>query len=153
MKDKKAELPLPQEVRIEYVRPIFSEQMHVSSILEAERIIRKFIGTTGLDFKEFFWVMVLTRANRLLGISHISTGSVKGTVVSATEILQLAILSNASGVILVHNHPSGSLQFSKADIRLTKKLRKALKYLEISLLDHIVITTESYSSMANESLL
>lgn len=153
MKNKKAELPLPHEVRIEYVRPIFSEQIELKSSWAVNDTIRSFAGKTGLDHKEFFWVMLLTRANRLLGISHISTGSVSGTMVSISEIVQLAILTNASGIILVHNHPSGSLHFSKADILVTKKLKKILKYLEINLLDHMVITTESYCSMANEGLL
>ncbi len=153
MKHKKVELPLPHQVRIQYVRPIFSEQMNVGNSWRAHQAMRSFIGNTGLDHKEFFWIMLVSHASRLLGISHISTGSVKGTVVSVTEILQLAILTNASGVILVHNHPSGSLQFSKADMKLTKNLKRALRYMEIQLLDHLVITTEAYISMADENIL
>jgi DNA repair protein RadC len=89
----------------------------------------------------------------VLGISLISTGSVFGTIVSISEIAQLSLLRNASAVVLIHNHPSGNLVFSEPDKRLTQQIRMALKLFEILLLDHLVITTEGYVSMADEGLM
>lgn len=153
MKSKRAEFPLPYEVRIQYVRPLFKDMVHVNSSYSAYKTIQSFIKDLNLDYKEHSWVMLLARSNRLLGISHISTGSVSGTVVSVTEILQLAILSHACGVILVHNHPSGCLEFSEVDLRLSLGLQEAMKHLDVKLLDHLVITSEYYVSMADEGIL
>lgn len=153
MKTKRAEFPLPYEVRIQYVRPLFKDMAHVNSSYSAYTTIQTFIRDAQLDHKEHSWVMLLARSNRLLGISHISMGSVSGTVVSTTEILQLAILSHASGIILIHNHPSGSLKFSDADLKLSRGIQEALKHIEIQLIDHLVITSEGYVSMTDEGLI
>lgn len=153
MKSKRAEFPLPYEVRIQYVRPLFKDMVHVNSSYSAYETMLSFIKTLNLDYKEHSWVMLLARSNRLLGISHISMGSVSGTVVSTTEILQLAILSHSSGIILIHNHPSGSLKFSDADLKLSHGIQEALKHIDVKLLDHLVITSEYYVSMADEGIL
>jgi len=153
MKSKRAEFPLPYEVRIQYVRPLFKDMVHIKSSYSAYETIQSFIKGSNLDYKEHSWVMLLTRSNRLLGISHISMGSVSGTVVSTMELLQLAILSHSSGIILIHNHPSGCLKFSDADLKLSHGIQEAMKHIEIQLVDHLVITSEYYVSMADEGLL
>jgi DNA repair protein RadC len=153
MKRNKVEFPLPHEVRIQYVRPVYSEQILIRHSLNTYETIIRFIENGSLDYKEFFWVMTLSRANRVLGISHLSTGTVSHTTISVQEVLQLAFMSHASAVILIHNHPSGNLEFSETDKRLTRQVQKALKLINVKIMDHLLLTSEGYSSMTDEGLL
>lgn len=153
MKKNERKRKLPYEVRIEYVRPIFTDMIQILNSDIANATIRRYIKDQGLDHKEFFWVMLLSRAFSLLGIAHIATGSESGVKVSTAEILQLMLLSHASEIILVHNHPSGRLHFSTSDVIFTREIMKALKPFEFTVNDHLVLTTESYLSMAEEGIL
>lgn len=137
------------EIELHYKRPLFSSMKHIASSEDADNILREFIYVDRIDLKEFFWVILLTCSNRVLGISEVGAGSSKGVVVNIKEILQLALLSNASAVILAHNHPSGNLNFSGSDKRLTNKLKKLTDFMEVTLLDHLIITSESYTSFAD----
>jgi len=102
---------------------------------------------------EEFWVLFLDRANKVIGNSKISQGGVSGTVVDPKVLFKQAIEHLASGIILCHNHPSGNLKPSEADIKLTKKLRSAGDTLDIPVLDHLIVTEEGYFSFADESML
>lgn len=102
---------------------------------------------------EEFWVLNLNRANRIVSHIHISKGGVAGTVVDAKVVYKHAIEQLASGLILCHNHPSGNLKPSEADIQLTQKLKEAGKFLEINVLDHLIIGEQKYFSFADEGLL
>ncbi|MDZ7650383.1 MAG: JAB domain-containing protein [Cytophagales bacterium] len=97
--------------------------------------------------------MLTNRANKVLGIFELSTGGVSGTVADPKLIFAAALKGAASGMILAHNHPSGNLQPSQADLDLTKKIREAGKLLEIQLLDHVIVTSEGYYSFADEGLI
>jgi DNA repair protein RadC len=102
---------------------------------------------------EEFLILCLNRANKVLGYAKISQGGLSGTVADPKVIFQVALKANASSVILCHNHPSGNTKPSDNDIQLTKKLKKAGEFLELNVLDHLIITTDSYFSFADESLL
>lgn len=102
---------------------------------------------------EEFWLLLLNRANRLIGRERVSIGGVAGTVVDAKLVFQKAIYQLASSIILVHNHPSGNLRPSQADIDLTKKLKSAGKVLDIEVLDHLIISEAGYTSLADEQLM
>ncbi|MBS1487456.1 MAG: DNA repair protein RadC [Bacteroidetes bacterium] len=102
---------------------------------------------------EEFWVLLLNRANRIIKKKRVSEGGVSGTVADPKIIFKLALEELASGVIVVHNHPSGSLQPSQKDILLTQKLKEAGKTLEINLLDHLIVAGHSYFSFADDGLL
>lgn len=102
---------------------------------------------------EEFWVLLLNRANRLIRKHRVSEGGVSGTVADPKMIFKLAITHLASGIIVAHNHPSGNRTASQSDIDLTKKLREAGKFLEIQLLDHVIICGSNYFSFADEGLL
>jgi DNA repair protein RadC len=102
---------------------------------------------------EEFWILLLNRANRVIKKSQISQGGVAGTVADPKIIFKIALEELASGVILAHNHPSGNLNASQADIDLTKKLKEAGKLLEIQVLDHIIVAGQNYLSFADEGLL
>lgn len=97
--------------------------------------------------------MYLNRANRVIGIHRHSTGGVAGTVVDTKQILAVALKSNASSLILCHNHPSLNLQPSQADLEITRKIKQAAQTMDLSLLDHLIITSEGYYSFADEGVL
>lgn len=98
---------------------------------------------------EEFWIMLLSRNNKVLDVQMIGRGGVSGTVADVRVILKNAIECLASGIILAHNHPSGNLAPSKADIALTYKVKESAKLMDISVLDHIIITDTSYYSFAD----
>lgn len=102
---------------------------------------------------EEFWVIYLNNANKVIYKSQISKGGLTGTVVDSRVIFKLAFEHNATSIILSHNHPSGKLQASQADIQLTKALQQAGKSLEIQVLDHIIVTENGYFSFADEGMM
>lgn len=102
---------------------------------------------------EEFWVLLLNRANRVIGRERISSGGVAGTVVDAKLVFSKALGQVACSVILAHNHPSGNLRPSQADLQLTTKLVKAGKNLDIAVLDHLIVTEAGYYSFADEGQL
>ncbi len=103
--------------------------------------------------KEEFWVLLMNRANRVIKKKRISEGGVSGTVADPKIIYKMALEELASGLIVAHNHPSGNLQASQTDIDLTRKLKEAGKFLEIQLLDHIIIANQKYLSFADEGMI
>lgn len=102
---------------------------------------------------EEFWVILLNRANRVIRKKRVSEGGVSGTVADPKIIFKLAVDELASGIIVVHNHPSGNLKPSESDINLTKKIKEAGKVLEIAMLDHLIIAHDRYFSFADEGLI
>lgn len=102
---------------------------------------------------EEFWILLLNRANRMIRKYQVSQGGVAGTVADPKIIFKVAIAELASGIILAHNHPSGNLTASQADIELTKKIKEAGKLLEIQVLDHLIVAGQKYFSFADEGML
>ncbi|MCO6164308.1 DNA repair protein RadC [Flavobacterium sp. NRK F7] len=102
---------------------------------------------------EEFWVLYLNNANKIIYKSQISKGGITGTLVDSRIIFKIAFEYNATAIILLHNHPSGKLKPSQADLNLTKNLQQASKSLEIQILDHIIITENHYFSFADEGVL
>lgn len=102
---------------------------------------------------EEFWILLLNRANKIIDKKKISSGGVSGTVPDPKIILKIAIDKLASGIIVCHNHPSGNLSPSLADTELTKKLKQACALVDISFLDHIIVSEKNYYSFADEGLI
>ncbi len=102
---------------------------------------------------EEFWILMLNRANRIISRERVSMGGVTGTVVDARIVFKRALDMLACSIVLCHNHPSGSLRPSQADIDLTKKMKAAGKTLDILVVDHLIISDEGYYSFADEGLL
>jgi len=102
---------------------------------------------------EEFWIVILNRANYVLRKNKISSGGISGTVADPKLIFKSALDHGGSSIVLVHNHPSGNLQPSQADITLTKTLKEAGKFLEIPVLDHIIVSDNSYFSFADEGMM
>ena len=99
---------------------------------------------TNIDYRECFYALYLNRANHVLGFFLVSAGGLTGTVVDQRMIFQVALKCNAHSIILLHNHPSGNLSPSQADIDTTKKLKSSSTLLEIPILDHLIITSDAY---------
>lgn len=102
---------------------------------------------------EEFWVLLLNRMHQVVKKKRISEGGVSGTVADPKIIYKLALEDLASGVIVAHNHPSGNLKPSQSDIDLTRKLKEAGRFLEVQLLDHLIIANRNYFSFADEGLI
>jgi len=102
---------------------------------------------------EEFWVMLLNRGNKIIDSFMISQGGISGTVIDVRIILKPAIEKLASSIILCHNHPSGTMQASDADMKITKKIKNAADMLDITVLDHLIIGQKNYLSFADEGIL
>lgn len=105
-----------------------------------------------LELIEQFNILLLNRANKVLGIFKVSTGGVTGTVADPKIILTAALKANACALIMAHNHPSGNLSPSTQDKELTRKIKWGAQLLDMKLLDHLIITKESYYSFGDEGL-
>lgn len=128
-------------------RPIVRESKEVYEVFKQEWDQNK------IDFFEQFKVLLLNRANRVLAIYEVSSGGITGTVADARLIFSAALKANAVSIVLAHNHPSGNLKPSRADEDLTQKIKQAGVYLDIKVMDHIIMTSEGYFSFADEGLL
>ncbi len=102
---------------------------------------------------EEFWILLLNRANRLIRKECISEGGISGTVVDPKKIFKIALDYHATGIILGHNHPSGNTKPSESDIRITHKIVEAGKLLELSVLDHIIVTDGDFFSFSDQGMM
>lgn len=102
---------------------------------------------------EQFWVLFLNKANRKISIHCVSEGGLDSTVVDPKRIYKIALEANAANIILCHNHPSGRLYPSDSDIRLTEKIKHSGEFLDIKVLDHLIVGDEKYYSFADEGKL
>ncbi len=130
-----------------------SERPKVTTSKDAYELLKQSWDENKIELIEQFKVLFLNRANKVLGIYEVSTGGMTATVVDPKIVFTAALKSCACNIILCHNHPSGNLQPSRADEELTSKLKGAGKYLELQVIDHLIISNESYYSFADEGLL
>lgn len=138
------------EIKLSYSTNVkASSRPQVKCSADTFRILVQSWDASQIEFREEFKALLLNRANRVLGLVNISTGGVAGTVADPKLIFSAAIKANASSIILAHNHPSGNLKPSQADLHLTNKCTQAGKLLDISILDHLIITAEGYYSLAD----
>lgn len=141
------------EVKLTYQNKVrASDRPQIRSSADAANVL---FGnwSDDLELLESFNVLFLDRANRVKGFYPLSKGGIAGTVVDAKLVFAAALKALACSVILAHNHPSGNLQPSQADLDLTRKLKAAGESLDIQVLDHLILTTEGYYSFADEGLL
>ena len=142
------------EISISYssiVKP--SERPKIGSSRDACEILRNGWSEGSIEHREEMRIMLLNRANKVIGIFLVSVGGFAGTICDPKVVFQAALKANASSIILAHNHPSGNLKPSDADLQLTKKLKKGGELLDIAVLDHLILTDEAYLSMADEGLM
>lgn len=126
------------------------EKASIQSSKQAFELISPFLSD--LPHEEFH-VIYMNRANKVLQTKCMSQGGISGTVADVRLILREALVCRASSLILVHNHPSGQLKPSKADIDLTRKIKEACLHLDLSVLDHVIVGDNAYFSFADEGLI
>jgi len=141
------------EVQVTYKSKVkFSEMRKVTTSKDVEEIFRS-IWSDLMEFRKEFYILLLNRANRVKGYYRVSEGEITGTVLDPRLVFSVALKCHSSAIILAHNHPSGNLQPSEADLKLTNNLVSGGKILEISLWDHLIITFESFYSFADEGMM
>jgi DNA repair protein RadC len=122
-------------------------------IISSKEVVDIFKPLLGDHLHEEFWILFLNRANMIISKKQISSGGMAGTVVDPKIIFKAALDEKASSIILCHNHPSGNIQPSEEDKKLTKKIIEAGKVLEIMVLDHVIVSHSGFFSFADEGLL
>lgn len=133
-----------------------SRKKHYGSVgrsQDAADFIRKVYRRGEIQLQEQFIVLYLNRANNIIGYYRHAVGGITGTVADIRIILAAALKSASTSIIVAHNHPSGNSRPSEADIELTKKIKESAATMEIQLLDHVIITADSYFSFADEGML
>lgn len=127
-----------------------SEFKKINSSQTVFEIMQPLIGE--LPHEEF-WIIYLNNSNKILQKNQLSKGGITGTLVDVRLVLKTALEFGAVGLILIHNHPSGALKPSKADLNITHKLKLAASNLDIKVLDHLIITEKEYLSFADDGIL
>ena len=145
-------LSFPQ-ITVSYKDADASKRVRIHSSKESYDILKTFYEDC-MQHHEECWAMYLNGAGRLLGVSCVSRSGMNSTVVDIRIVLQTALVSHASGIILSHNHPSGSLRPTAEDIDLTRRVMHALESIEVLLVDHLIIGAEdTYLSYMDEGML
>ncbi len=141
------------EIQLKYKPQPLTETIHGAKDIHKLLVNRVYDEET-IGYKETFKVLLLNNANKIIGYSTISEGGLTSTIVDVRMILQTALVSNATSIILTHNHPSGNPNPSGHDDDLTKKIKLACELMDIRLLDHIIVTPyDSFYSYCNEGRL
>lgn len=145
---------IKSEIKVSY-HPIVSarERPKLSTSMDCYNYFLGIFDKETINLKEECAALFLNRANRILGCYRVSSGGITGTVVDIRIILAIALKCCACGIMLAHNHPSGELNPSRQDIELTTRLKEAARLMDISLLDHLIVTSEDYYSFADNGLL
>lgn len=152
-------MQFPEWTRVAEVELIYktkvkaSERPKVNSSKDIYDVLKQVWDQNKIEMLEEFKVILLNRGNRITGVYDASSGGITGTVADPRLILAAAIKSLSVSIVLSHNHPSGNLKPSRADEELTLKIKEAARYHDITVLDHIIISSEGYYSFADEGLL
>ncbi len=160
---RKQRTPFVTDIELLY-RPteFLRNASQISRSADAEQLCRSMIPEGQIALREYFVMLLLNRANRVISRSVISIGGMNTTVVDPKIVFMTALAAGAGAMILAHNHPSGSVQPSQADIQLTKRISDGASILDLSLLDHIILSAEAtgdptsgrtFFSFAEEGLL
>ncbi|WP_127127862.1 JAB domain-containing protein [Pseudoflavitalea rhizosphaerae] len=142
------------ELKLSYspkVKP--SDREKITSSKDAYKIFLESWDEATIYLTEQCKVMLLNRANRVVGIHTLSIGGVTGSIVDPRIVFALTLVSPANQLILCHNHPSGNLTPSEQDIKITKKLKEAGSFLDIEVVDHLIISPEGYYSFSDNGLI
>ncbi|WP_299219770.1 JAB domain-containing protein [uncultured Aquimarina sp.] len=143
--------PIP-EIKITFIRKRKVEGK-IGSARDVATTLSKFYTKNTIEVREQFFVLYLDNSNKVLGYHTHSVGGIKGSVVDIRILFSVALKSLATSIIIAHNHPSGALKPSTSDIQITSKIKRAGELLDIQLLDHIILTKESFYSFAEEGKL
>jgi len=126
-------------------------QMKTSA--DAAQFFRTIFNADTIQWTEESAMITLNRANEVISVDKLSSGGTSGVIVDAKVVFTIALKLTGHSIILAHNHPSGNLQASEDDIKVTKQLVNAGRVLDIRVLDHLILTDKGYLSMADEHLM
>lgn len=127
-----------------------TERPYIKSSKTVHQLALQCWNPDTIEFFEQFKILLLNQSNRVLGMYEVSSGGIAGTIVDLRLIFAAAIKANAVSLIMIHNHPSGQVKPSEADKQITRKVKEAGRIMDITLLDHLIITPETYYSFADE---
>ena len=137
-------------IKMEKVKSMLVENKQISSPNDVFTIVNKYLDRTD---REHLVLLTLDIKNKITSINTVSIGSINTSIVHPREVFKTAILSNASSVILTHNHPSGDVTPSKEDIDITNRIKECGRILGIELLDHVIIGDDKYSSLKEKGII
>lgn len=140
------------EIKVSYTNHNPDRIKVTNSQILFELIIRQW-NLDIIELQEEVKIILLNRANIVIGIYEMSKGGISGSIVDNRIILAVALKCNATSIVLIHNHPSGNLNPSEQDKVITKKLKNACALLDLTLLDHLIITKERYYSFSDSGIL
>ena len=142
------------EIRVTYNPKVKKEERYVITGSKiAYQLILDIWDLGTIEYTESFYILLLNRGNQVLGFVKISSGGRAGTIVDSRTVFAPALKGCATGIILAHNHPSGNTKPSNEDIELTRNLKKGGELLNISVLDHLIVTpSDGYLSFADEGM-
>ncbi|AZA87553.1 DNA repair protein [Chryseobacterium shandongense] len=140
------------ELLVSYSAHIVSEQ-EINNSRETYSLIFSHWNLDTIEIFEEVKILLLNKSNKVLGVYDLSKGGMSSSIIDVKIVLSIALKSLASGIIIVHNHPSGNLSPSKADIDITKKLQSACNLMDIKILDHLIISKDNYYSFTDDGLL
>lgn len=140
------------EIKVSY-STIQTPKIKIPSVNKAYEVLLGLWDADTIELQEEFKILLLNRSNEVLGIYPLSKGGITGTVVDVRLIFAVALKCSATGIILCHNHPSGNLNPSDNDISLTRSIRKCSEFLQINLIDHLIISKLGFYSFSNEGKL
>lgn len=141
------------EIQVSYKQNVLPGLETITGSREAATVLRSIFPD--LSFVEYFYILLLNRKCAVIGYYQVSKGGMHGTIADPKVIFSVALKAAATSMIICHNHPSGNMKPSEQDIRLTRKLKEAGSILELSVLDHIILSPEEdqYYSFADEGLM
>lgn len=140
-------------VNVHYVRPVFKKRKSINTPTQAVELIRSICDPDALCLKEYSWVILLSKENHLIGVSQICVGDFNSVMIDVREIAQLALLTNASSIVLAHSHTSEYDRPSESDIQITKRIKNGLALLDVATQDHIILTHSSFFSFRNNEMI
>jgi DNA repair protein RadC len=140
------------EIKVSY-STTSTPKIKITTVNKAFEVLLSLWDLDTIELQEEFKVLLLNRANEVLGIYPLSKGGITGTVVDSRLIFAVALKCNATGILLCHNHPSGNLKPSDNDITLTRSIKKCADFFDITLIDHIIVTKNGFYSFSNEGKL
>ena len=140
------------EISVSYSHT-YKRKIKITDAYSAEKTLRKMWDAQLMNIQEQFCVLFLNNANEVVGFRCLSTGGLTATSIDLRILFSIACKSLSSAIIIAHNHPSGTLKASKADIDITHKIKRAGEMLDINLLDHVILTDKSFVSLAQQGVI
>lgn len=142
------------EIKVSYhPKTKYSERIKITQASDAYKIFKAHWNQDMMCYSESCHMLLLNRASQAIGIYNLSSGALSGTLLDPRMVFSVALKTNASAVILAHNHPSGNPKPSHQDIKITQQILEAGKLLDIAVYDHLILTDEGYLSMVDEGLI